>query len=812
MKIAIVAPCPVPYMVGGAEKLWWGLAAHLNEDTPHQAEIIKLPSPEHDLASLIRSYRAFSTLDLGAFDVVISGKYPAWMVSHPRHVCYMLHRLRGLYDSYPGVAEIPREIAAHPDVRTLLDFMRRYPERAALEEFFGRWMELVGKWNRPAGLLDFPGPVARELVHWLDAIALAPGAITRYAAISATVAGRPGYFPEGVEVAVAHPPPHRAMAPGNRFEHFYTVGRLDGPKRVDLVIEAFRQVRTTMPLIIGGTGPEESRLRELARKDPRIRFAGFQSDAEVRDHYQRALAVPFVPYEEDYGLIAIEAMQSGKPVVTSRDAGGACELVEDGMTGFVCEPTPGALAAALQKLADDPGLARSMGAKGVERGAAVSWPAVSRTLLAASQAPVARPAAKRRKLLLASTFPIHPPRHGGQSRIYHLYRALAPEFETVIVSLCRSAEPAFDGEIAPGLREVRIPISEEHERREHAMQKKVGTPVTDVMMPRLHGYTPRLGETLRREAADADAAIASHPYLYPALAELGIPIWYEAHNLELHLKTALFAKLPHGDGLIDAVRAVEAASVHAAQVILCASPDDAQALVKEFGANPAAIVDVPNGTDALRIRFVPPAERAEVASHMGLAETPVVLFMGSGHWPNIEAVKRVFEFASALPRLAFAILGSVCYAFDHRLAPPNVMFVGEVDDITRNLFFEASSVGLNPMEHGSGTNLKMLDFFAAGLPVIATERGSRGLRLDGEAQCLIRSVEEFPPAIEEVLGAGATAAAARSRAARELVEREFDWGAIARRIKPRLMEAVDGAARRPFAAAPRARHAGTRRS
>ena len=116
MKIAIVAPCPIPYVVGGAEKLWWGLAAHFNEHTEHQAEFIKLPSPEHDLPSLIRSYEAFSTLDLGAFDLVISGKYPAWIVGHPRHVCYMLHRLRGLYDSYPGAHEVTGELAAHPHV------------------------------------------------------------------------------------------------------------------------------------------------------------------------------------------------------------------------------------------------------------------------------------------------------------------------------------------------------------------------------------------------------------------------------------------------------------------------------------------------------------------------------------------------------------------------------------------------------------------------------------------------------------------------------------------------------------------------
>jgi glycosyltransferase involved in cell wall biosynthesis len=680
-------------------------------------------------------------------------------------------------------------------VATLREFMRRTRgARSALPEFFGRWNEMMTGDAQPAGLLDFPGPLARELVQWLDDIALAPAAITRYAAISATVAGRPGYFPEGVEVAVAHPPPHRAATPGARFDHFFTVSRLDAPKRVGLIVEAMRKVKTDLPLIVGGTGPEEARIRSLAAGDPRIRLVGFQGDAEVAELYRNALAVPFAPFEEDYGLIAVEAMQCARAVITTKDSGGPCELVDDGVNGFVCEPTAAALAAAMQRLADDPALAEAMGAKALERAARVTWSAVADTLLAEPRRAALAPRhGPRRKLLLASTFPIFPPRHGGQSRIFHLYRALAPEFETVVVSLCPAAQPAFDGEIAPGLREVRVPMSLEHQRRDRRMQAEIGTPVTDVAMLELHTLTPQLHEALVREAEGACAAVASHPYLYPALEGLGLPIWYEAHNLELHLKTQLFKELPRGKELIEAVRKVEQASVSAAELILCSSKDDADELVKLFGADRDIIVDVPNGTDAQRIPFTAPGERAALKQHLGFGDTPMVFFMGSGHWPNIEAVKRIFEFAAKLPQMVFAVVGNVCYAFDPRLMPGNMLFVGEVDEVTRNLCLQVSDVALNPMEHGSGTNLKMLDFFAAGLPVITTDRGSRGLRLDGEAQCLVRAIEDFPRAIEEVLGDGADAAARRATAARELVEREFDWGAIARRVKPRLMESADRA-------------------
>ena len=123
----------------------------------------------------------------------------------------------------------------------------------------------------------------------------------------------------------------------------------------------------------------------------------------------------------------------------------------------------------------------------------------------------------------------------------------------------------------------------------------------------------------------------------------------------------------------------------------------------------------------------------------------------------------------------------------------NALFVGEVDDVTRDLCLQAADVALNPMEHGSGTNIKMLDYFAAGLPVITTERGSRGLRLEGESQCLVRAIGDFPEAIREVLGEGVGQAAERAARARKLVEDVFDWEAIVRRAKPRLIELADRA-------------------
>ena len=79
-------------------------------------------------------------------------------------------------------------------------------------------------------------------------------------------------------------------------------------------------------------------------------FLGQISEDALRQHYANALAVPFVPYDEDYGYITIEAMLSGKPVVTTLDAGGPTEFVIDGETGRVVPPEASVLGQALDAL------------------------------------------------------------------------------------------------------------------------------------------------------------------------------------------------------------------------------------------------------------------------------------------------------------------------------------------------------------------------------------------------------------------------------------------------------------------------------
>ncbi len=269
--------------------------------------------------------------------------------------------------------------------------MASWCERPALAEFFERFEAARRAIGADHVDLAFPGPFAREVVHWLDRVALGPGEIERYAALSRTVARRPDYFPVGVHPRVVHLPgdldpaprgPSRATAssppPGST-----------GAKRLDLVIDAMAHVPGDVALRIAGTGPLLDEL-EAAAHDPRISFCGFVSDESLTVMYREAIAVPFVPDDEDLGLVALEAFSQGTPVVTCTDSGGPTEFVADGVTGLVVPTPPAAVGPPSPGWSPTaPGPPTSAGPPSGEAAGRITWDERSTTSWARSPGPPA---------------------------------------------------------------------------------------------------------------------------------------------------------------------------------------------------------------------------------------------------------------------------------------------------------------------------------------------------------------------------------------------------------------------------------------
>ena len=154
--------------------------------------------------------------------------------------------------------------------------------------------------------------------------------------------------------------------------YFLTVSRLEPLKHVDDVIRAmhilvYQEKETDARLVIVGKGSQEQALRKLTKSlklEAHVSFTGHVPDAELVRQYREAMAVVFVPEDEAFGLVPIEAMWHGTAVVVSKE-GGMAETVVNDVTGLHVEPgNIDQLAGAMMALLRDRARAETMGRQG----------------------------------------------------------------------------------------------------------------------------------------------------------------------------------------------------------------------------------------------------------------------------------------------------------------------------------------------------------------------------------------------------------------------------------------------------------------
>jgi glycosyltransferase involved in cell wall biosynthesis len=163
---------------------------------------------------------------------------------------------------------------------------------------------------------------------------------------------------------------------GSRFTFLY-VGRLAAEKRVDFVIEAFRQASAMVPrgvmhLIVAGTGPCEAELRAAAPTD--VSFLGFlDRRTSLPDLYANCDAFAFASVTETLGLVVLEAMASGLPVLAA-PVGGVRDHVRDGVNGLTYEANDSAaMARGMVLLASEFELTRRLARAARRTAEALSW-------------------------------------------------------------------------------------------------------------------------------------------------------------------------------------------------------------------------------------------------------------------------------------------------------------------------------------------------------------------------------------------------------------------------------------------------------
>lgn len=345
MKTVLVCAVQAPFIVGGAEILVGDLCKNLTR-RGFKADVANVPFKWYPVSELVRQALAWRLLDLTEsngtrVDLVIPTKFPSYLVRHPRKVAWLFHQHREVYDLH-GTAY--GSFTESPDDQQV---------RAAIQR--------------------------------MDQVALSE--CRHVYTISRNVAGRLATW-NGLEGTPLYPPPrhlgrYRCDAFG---DYLFYAGRLDRLKRLEVALAALSRTTSRARLKIAGSGPVESELREQVERlglGDRVDFLGFVDDEALVELYAGCRAAYYAPLNEDYGYVTVEAFLSGKPVVTTTDAGGPLEFVDDGENGIVTEPQPEAIAAGIDRLFALPeSRLREMGQAGHARVNDITWDHVIDTLTA----------------------------------------------------------------------------------------------------------------------------------------------------------------------------------------------------------------------------------------------------------------------------------------------------------------------------------------------------------------------------------------------------------------------------------------------
>lgn len=318
-----------PFVRGGAEELADQLVHQLLRHGV-EAELMRLPfswMPAERILDGILACRQFRIFNV---DHVIALRFPAYLVPAPKKTLWILHQFRQAYD----LADASQSHLTNDDRGHTI----KNAVRIADNDCFGMVHRLYV--NSPV--------TAHRLQHY-----------------------------NGFRAEILPPPLNdpELFIGGEAGNYIFAGGRVGAAKRQGLLVEAMVHAPRHLRLVIAGppdSREDENHLRALVQKhglaDRVTLELGFWPREKIAGYVNGALACAYLPFDEDsFGYVTMEACAAGKPVITTSDAGGVLGLIDDAVTGFVCEPNPKSLGEGMARIAGDRPRTVRMGGKARER-------------------------------------------------------------------------------------------------------------------------------------------------------------------------------------------------------------------------------------------------------------------------------------------------------------------------------------------------------------------------------------------------------------------------------------------------------------
>ncbi len=384
-----------------------------------------------------------------------------------------------------------------------------------------------------------------------------------------------------------------------------------------------------------------------------------------------------------------------------------------------------------------------------------------------------------KNILVLAPFGVYPPRSGGHAAVLEPARHLARSGVDVrLFGLgIRKFEAlrhlrSFERRLEPRL------VEERHvswwNALDYLRRGRTGLPPLQAA-----AYLRRRASAgLRARCEAADAVVCELPWLFD-FASTHQPRLLVAHNVEADLVEANpRARASHLERAIK----IEGRAWQDADAVICYTQEDRDRLARRYGPRPAEVI--PLGVDTERIRPADRTARDRARTRLGVGDRFVVLFTGAWHLPNRAARDRMIAWAETLGQeYLLVVAGSVGPKPEQGR---NWVVTGTLPSLED--WFRAADCCVNPVTEGSGANVKVLEYMAWGLPVVATPFGARGLDAREGEHLFVREVDQFPSTLKKLHG-DPVLCDALGRAGRHHVEAERSWAALTGR-RQALLEAL----------------------
>jgi glycosyltransferase involved in cell wall biosynthesis len=345
MKIAIINTMQ-PFVYGGAEILADSLKDKLIE-YGYEAQVIRIPFSWDPVDNIVDSMMAARLTQLINTDMMIGLKFPAYLIPHDNKKLWLLHQFRQAYDlDGTEFSLFSSDENSQKIKRTIIEADNCYLKPLEGRIFTNSHIvcERLMKYNGIKSEVLYP-PLMDSKLFFFDEIG----------------------------------------------DYIFYPSRVNQTKRQYLAVEAMLYVKTGVKLVLAGVGDspdDEKQIFEMIEKyglNNKVTYYNrFISQQEKADFFSKCLGGIYIPYDEDsYGYVTLECLNKEKPVISCTDAGGTSIVVKDGYTGYMTEPSPKAIAEAMDKLYKNNEKAHKMGKNGLTHidKIGISWETVIKMLL-----------------------------------------------------------------------------------------------------------------------------------------------------------------------------------------------------------------------------------------------------------------------------------------------------------------------------------------------------------------------------------------------------------------------------------------------